>query len=60
MGESSTSTIIPGCSLQPMLEDRVRLHWAARAFLYLVTVPTNKVDTKSTQYANAREWFDRS
>jgi len=38
-----------------MLEDRVRLHWAARAFLYLVTVPSNKVESKSTQYGSAPE-----
>ena len=38
-----------------MLEDRVRLHWAARAFLYLVTVPSSKVDAKSSQYAAAPE-----
>ena len=33
-----------------MLEDRVRLHWAVRAFLWLVTVPSNKIDAKREQY----------
>ncbi len=51
MGESDLTTIIPWLlRYSRMLEDRVRLHWAARAFLYLVTVPSNKVDSKSMQY----------
>ena len=33
-----------------MLEDRVRLHWAMRAFLWMVTVPANKVREKQEQY----------
>ena len=33
------------------LEDRVRLNWAARAFLWIVTVPTNKIAAKRQQYA---------
>jgi len=33
----------------------VRLHWAARSFLYIVTVPSNKVEAKAVQYANAPE-----
>ncbi len=61
MGESDLTTIIPWLlSYSRMLEDRVRLHWAARAFLYLVTVPSNKVESKSAQYGiSTREWFDR-
>jgi hypothetical protein len=56
MGESDLTTIIPWLlRYSRMLEDRVRLHWAARAFLYLVTVPSNKVDAKSAQYAAAPE-----
>jgi hypothetical protein len=56
MGESDLTTIIPWLlRYSRMLEDRVRLHWAARAFLYLVTVPSNMVDTKSRQYASAPE-----
>jgi hypothetical protein len=56
MGESDLTTIIPWLlRYSRMLEDRVRLHWAARAFLYLVTVPSNKVESKSQQYAAAPE-----
>lgn len=56
MGESDLTTIIPWLlRYSRMLEDRVRLHWAARAFLYLVTVPSNKVEAKSTQYGSAPE-----
>lgn len=56
MGESDLTTIIPWLlRYSRMLEDRVRLHWAARAFLYLVTVPSNKVEAKSQQYGAAPE-----
>jgi hypothetical protein len=34
-----------------MLEDRVRLNWAARTFLWFVTEPTNRVNAKAEQYA---------
>jgi hypothetical protein len=33
-----------------MLEDRVRLHWAIRSLLWLVTVPANKIQEKREQY----------
>ena len=47
MGESDLATMIPWLlRYSRMLEDRVRLHWAARAFLYLVTVPSTKVESK--------------
>jgi hypothetical protein len=56
MGESDLTTIIPWLlRYSRMLEDRVRLHWAARAFLYLVTVPSNKVESKSVQYGSVPE-----
>jgi len=56
MGESDLTTIIPWLlRYSRMLEDRVRLHWAARAFLYLVTVPSNKVESKSVQYGSPPE-----
>ena len=56
MGESDLTTVIPWLlRYSRMLEDRVRLHWAARAFLYLVTVPSNKVESKSQQYGVAPE-----
>jgi hypothetical protein len=38
-----------------MLEDRVRLHWAVRAFLWIVTVPTSKVAQKQEQYRTPPE-----
>ena len=51
MGESDLATMIPWLlRYSRMLEDRVRLHWAARAFLYLVTVPSTKVESKMSQY----------
>jgi hypothetical protein len=56
MGESDLTTMIPWLlRYSRMLEDRVRLHWAARAFLYLVTVPSNKIETKSNQYQTQPE-----
>jgi hypothetical protein len=38
-----------------MLEDRVRLHWAVRAFLWIVTVPTQQVQAKAEQYRTPPE-----
>ena len=56
MGESDLTTMIPWLlRYSRMLEDRVRLHWAARAFLYLVTVPSNKIEAKSAQYQSQPE-----
>jgi hypothetical protein len=56
MGESDLATMIPWLlRYSRMLEDRLRLHWAARAFLYLVTVPSNKVESKAEQYRAAPE-----
>ncbi len=56
MGESDLTTMIPWLlRYSRMLEDRVRLHWAARAFLYLVTVPPNKIEAKSSQYKTQPE-----
>jgi hypothetical protein len=37
------------------LEDRARLNWAARVFLWFVTVPTNQIADKRTQYASTPE-----
>ena len=51
MGESDLATMIPWLlRYSRMLEDRLRLHWAARAFLWMVTVPTNMVESKREQY----------
>lgn len=56
LGESDLATMIPWLlRYSRMLEDRVRLHWAARSFLYTVTVPTNQVQAKQNQYANPPE-----
>jgi hypothetical protein len=38
-----------------MLEDRVRLNWAMRAFLWVITVPTNKIKEKQDQYRTPPE-----
>jgi hypothetical protein len=54
LGESDLGTMIPWLlRYSRMLEDRVRLHWAARAFLWIVTVPTAKVREKQAQYGTA-------
>ena len=37
------------------LEDRARLNWAARVFIWLVTVPANKVKAKRAQYQRPPE-----
>jgi hypothetical protein len=51
MGESDLVTMIPWLQrYSRMLEDRVRLNWAMRAFLWVVTVPTDKVKAKIEQY----------
>jgi hypothetical protein len=54
MGESDLATMIPWLlRYSRLLEDRVRLHWAARAFLWVVTVPSNLVAAKQDQYRAA-------
>jgi hypothetical protein len=51
MGEGDLSSMIPWLlRYSRMLEDRVRLHWAMRAFLWMVTVPPNKIREKQEQY----------
>ncbi len=55
-GESDLSSIIPWLlRYSRMLEGRIRLHWAARAFLWFVTVPAGKVKEKKEQYDSAPE-----
>ena len=55
-GESDLAPILSWLRRYSLwLEDRVRLNWAARAFLWLVTVPGNKVAEKSHQYATPPE-----
>ena len=56
MGEGDLNTIIPWLlRYSRMLEDRVRLNWASRAFLWFVTVPTRMIKAKQQQYAIAPE-----
>jgi hypothetical protein len=56
MGESDFATLIPWLlRYSRMVEDRVRMHWAARAFLWIVEVPTAKVREKQEQYRNPPE-----
>jgi len=51
LGEGDLTTMIPWLQrYSRMLEDRVRLHWAMRAFLWVVTVPAGKIRTKQEQY----------
>jgi hypothetical protein len=51
MGESDLTTMIPWLQrYSRMLEDRVRLHWGARSFLWMVTVPSDKIKEKREQY----------
>ena len=51
LGESELASILPWLRwYSRMLEDRVRLNWAARAFLWFVTVPTGRVNAKAEQY----------
>jgi hypothetical protein len=56
LGESDLASLLPWLSrYSRLLEDRVRLHWASRAFLWMVTVPTNSIHTKREQYRNPPE-----
>ena len=56
LGESDLVTMLPWLQrYSRMLEDRVRLHWAIRSFLWFVTVPANLVRQKQEQYRTAPE-----
>ena len=56
MGESDLATMIPWLlRYSRLIEDRVRLHWAMRAFLWVVTVPQNMVRAKQEQYRSPPE-----
>jgi hypothetical protein len=51
LGEGDMTTMLPWLQrYSRMLEDRVRLNWAIRAFLWFVTVPAQKVKEKQEQY----------
>jgi hypothetical protein len=52
LGESELAAVLPWLHhYSRMLEDRVRLNWAARAFLWFVNVPSSRVQEKAEQYA---------
>lgn len=51
LGESDLTTMLPWLlRYSRLVEDRVRLHWAARSFLWDVTVPAAAVQAKAEQY----------
>ncbi len=55
-GESDLVSILPWLlRYSRMLDDRVRLHWSIRAFLWFVKVPSNKVSDKQIQYQEPPE-----
>ena len=54
MGEGDLTTMVPWLlRYSRMLEDRVRLHAAVRAFLWFVQVPSHLVDAKGEEYREA-------
>ncbi len=56
LGESDLAAMIPWLQRYArLLEDRVRLNWAMRAFLWVVTVPSHRVAAKAEQYRAAPE-----
>lgn len=56
LGEGDLTSMLPWLQrYSRMLEDRVRLHWAIRAFLWLVTVPSDKIKEKREQYTSPPE-----
>ncbi len=56
LGESDLTTQLPWLlRYSRMLEDRVRLNWAMRAFLWLITVPSSRVKEKQEQYRTPPE-----
>ncbi|MCW7072204.1 MAG: phage portal protein [Methanophagales archaeon] len=55
-GESDLVAVLPWLlRYSRFLEDRVRLNWAVRAFLWFVRVPTNMVAAKKEQYKTPPE-----
>ena len=62
-GESDLATMLPWLlRYSRLLEDRVRLHWAARMFLWLVQVPRNRVagEGGAVPHAAGRGFGDRA
>lgn len=55
-GESDLAPILPWLKhYSRWLEDRVRLNWASRVWLWFVKVPANKIEDKRAQYARPPE-----
>jgi hypothetical protein len=55
-GESDLAPILPWLRhYSRWLEDRVRINWASRVWLWFVRVPSNKIAAKQTQYARPPE-----
>jgi hypothetical protein len=51
LGESDLTSMLTWLhNYSEMLDDRVNLHWAMRTFLWIVTVPTDRVDAKREIY----------
>jgi hypothetical protein len=51
LGESDLTSMLTWLQrYSQMLDDRVMLHWAMRAFLWIITVPTDRVDAKRDVY----------
>ena len=51
-GESDLAAVLPWLRrYSRLLEERLRLHWAARLFLWVVNVPPHLVAAKQEQYA---------
>jgi hypothetical protein len=56
LGEGDLNVILPWLErYSRMLEDRVRLNWAMRAFLWILTVPTSKIQEKQDKYRTPPE-----
>jgi hypothetical protein len=56
LGESDLTTVLTWLlRYSRLVEDRVRLHWAARSFLWEVTVPAAAVQAKAEQYRQPPE-----
>lgn len=56
LGESDLTSMLTWLNrYSRMMEDRVRLHWAMRSFLWIVTVPNDKVEAKREKYRTPPE-----
>lgn len=56
LGEGDLTTVIPWLMrYSRMLEDRIRLNWAVRMFLWFVKVPSGMVAAKQEQYKSVPE-----